>query len=184
MDLPLWTTHLIAFTVGIATWLPFTLWEGRRVTDHHQEDHVDPVPPSRRTRTSRLAVILVVTGLLMVGFGVQQGVYQHRSNERDKADDAQRKCIATYNAQVEQVRDDRVAANERLADARAAKDNAGDAVLLVVLDLTNTPQAERDAGELTRALVRFARKKNRLAEVQAATDTTLSRNPYPTLDCP
>lgn len=176
MDLPNWTIHVITFALGIATWLPFTLWEGRRVTRRAEESPMDLTTQDRRRRTPRLVVIILVSSALIMGFGVQQGIYQKRAQD-------QARCIARYNADVETVRDDRLAANEKLADAQTAKDDASDQVLLTVLQLVRTPLADRNPDDLTTALIAFARKKARLATVQQATSTTLDRHPYPTLDC-
>lgn len=182
MDLPSWTTHLLVFGVGVATWLPFTLWEGRRVTN--QQEHAmsdESTPTTHRRRVPRLALLIIVSSLFIVGFGVQQYRYQ---DERDKRDD----CIATYNTKTEEVRDDRIVVNKTLADAMTAKDNAGDAVLLTTLDLIRQPRTDRPGqdelvSQLTHDLIRFARKKHKLDVTQLETATALAAKPYPSLDC-
>lgn len=181
MDLPpLWTTHLIAFAVGVATWLPFTLWEGRRVTEE-QVMSDESTTTHRRRRVPRLALIIIVSSAFIVGFGIQQARYQHERDQRDK-------CIARYNTDTEKVRDGRIAVNETLADAQTAKSNAGDDVLLTTLDLIRQPRTDQPGqqelvSQLTHDLIRFARKKHRLDVTQQETETALAEQPYPTLDC-
>jgi len=178
-DLPAWTTHLAVFVLGVATWLPFTLWEGRRVT-HPEEPPVNdpetaPPAPTRRSRTSRLAIIILVASALLIGFGVQQGIYQHEQNE-------QAKCIAAYNATVETVRDRRIDAQDRLDQAQEAKDNANDNVLLTVLALRRQPP-EAVIGDLDRVLTEFAAARAKRDRIRNATETVVAENPYPTLAC-
>jgi uncharacterized protein HemX len=198
-------THLAAFLVGVATWLPATLWEGNRVTSgppDTQEHPVDatnaaetpvqptPGPPThRQRRVPLLAAIALIVGAVLIGFGVQQGIYQHQQRVQHRHDVARTKCVATYNADVEQVRDDRLTINQTLADAQTAKDNAGDQVLLDALAYVQSPPGNADeratlAAELTRDLVVFARRKHHLDATMASTSTELKKTPYPTLDCP
>jgi alpha-N-acetylglucosamine transferase len=182
--LPLWTTHLLAFAVGVATWLPFTLWEGRRVTCPPDKESRVPTPEKRRLRLT-LIVCILICSLLLVGFGVQQGIYQHRQEQQHKRDRQRDLCVEAYNREVDRVRTVRIGATDRLGKAQKAKDAASDDVLLTTLDLLVHPPPKPNAGrnDLTHALIVFSRKKAKLDKVDAATSKTERQNQFPDLNC-
>lgn len=139
-----------------------------------------PDPPPRGRRLWRAGVTIAVSAIL-VTFGVQQAIYQHSASVRDS-------CVDDYNQEVDRVRDARVSAGADLDTAQQAKEDAGDNVLLGILDLLQAPRDDPEAGQqqvanLTHSLITFVRKRDRRNEVRTETDTTVDQNPYPTLDC-
>lgn len=169
-------THVVVFALGVGTWLPFTLWEGRQVLDRldHPEEHVRPPRPPRR-RLPILITVLLVAAALMVGFGVQQARYQADASERQE-------CYETWGRGVIDTLETRLAVTSRVERAEEARADALDNIILTVTALRARPPeaVERD---LDTTLSRFAAAKARLERVTEQAARTRSNNPYPQLRC-
>ena len=187
-------SHVGVFLLGVATGLPFTLWEGNRVTHPPKEHPVDTTPHAapaikttpgdvtpgpRRPRGPVLVIVLLIVSALMVGFGVQQAIYQHRASQRDA-------CYETWGRRLISTVNTRTESNVRIGKAQKGRDDALDNIILVVIALRsqNPPlsKAEQDK-RFGDVLAQFASAKSRLDRVQREGGATRANHPYPRLHC-
>lgn len=191
MDLGIGIGHIAAFVLGVATWLPFTLWEGRKMNqlDDLQDSRFDPPETPRPRLWQRpvtLPIVAVLVGCFFVGLGVQQLTYQH-GQEQDEARSAEQlACVRQWGKDFRAVTRTRVAANVRVEEVRRAKDDALDNVVLFIISTraADPPPPPKVAERgFTRVLQRFAVAKSDLTRAEQRVQTTRNRNPYPHLRC-
>lgn len=176
-----YATHLLAFALGVATWLPLTLREGTtfltppRGTEEHPMSDPTPQHPRRAPTVGALVLILLLAALTIVGFGVQQSAYQHQARERDTCYQAwgEKLVTSTHTAR---------GATLNLDAAREERDNAVDAIVLTFIGLRDHPPSA-SIRDLNRVLVAFAAAKAHLDKVSAQVTKTRESNPIPHLDC-
>lgn len=179
MTWPAALTHLLVFTLGVATWLPFTLWEGRRVT-RRPDERTQPVPHNPlsdyvRRRPPVLVTVLLVAAALMIGFGVQQMRYQDDAKKRDA-------CYQSWGDDMIDTLTTRVASNGRVDEADKDRQEALDNIVLVIIQLRAQPPQARDS-DLDVVLARFAAARARLQNAEDRAERTRRANPYPLLRC-
>jgi hypothetical protein len=184
MDLPSpasLATHMLAFGLGVITFWLFTRWEARRVT-------TSSAPPPRKS-IPLLAVISITIAAVMIGFGIQQGLYQRQATGRDE-------CYQAWGEKVISNLETRVASTGEVEQAQKELDRRRDmrsnafahVVEIVVLLRVFPPQADED--DLDQALSEVARtdrlvdrQNKRVARIESERDTTRAENPYPNLEC-
>lgn len=188
-------THLVVFALGVCTWLPFTLWEGRRLTDRGEpvrRTHHEPRSLDSKNR-SRVITVVIIVSALMIGLGIQQIMFQRDRDARDA-------CSQRWGNDVIDTLETRVSSNDKVAkatqsrdEASTERDNAVDSVLLLVRALQRAdppPSEDIQRDRFERALQRFFIAKGKLVKAQdhlddviAAAEKTKDANPYPVLNC-
>lgn len=184
-------THLLVFALGVCTWLPFTIWEGKRLTRGENVEHHHTAKHSQTWRNGVTAALIL--SVLFVALGVQQIMYQRDADDRDT-------CAETWSTEVITVLETRVTANDEVAAAtrkrdraERSRDNSVDSVLLLVRALQRQdppPAPEEQQRRFEVALQRFFEARELLTarqavldEAQTKAEATKKNNPYPDYDC-
>ncbi len=138
---------------------------------------------SRRVTLSGLTALAV--GLCFILLGLQQYQSQGVGDERARDDAAQRACLTHWGQDLSDALLARTTANQDLADAQKAKDDATDRVFLITNGLSSEPPRGTKADFADAVADRVAATAN-LAKVQRSVEATRQDNPYPpppTLTC-
>jgi hypothetical protein len=167
-------SHLVAFGLGVATWLPFTIWEGGRVT----APEPTPAHGPRRGLPSK-ALLLLIAAALVIAIGVQQSLYQRDASRRDA-------CYESWGQDLYASITQRTKANVALEGAREDRDDAVDNIVLLFIaferEVPRPTQAEQRR-RFREVLGSFAEAKSRLESAQRRAEGTRARNPYVNLNC-
>jgi hypothetical protein len=176
-------SHLGVFLLGVLTWLPFTLWEGKQIKSKELGETMPESKAAKKpqsfSRNQSLAALVVIVSLLLLGLGVQQTLFQKASEERAT-------CYAKWGEEVTQTLDARSFAGTKLQNKERTRDDAVDDVLLVALGAfkdqppLSDEERRRRFGE---ALTDFGIAKKELAAEYKSADMTKRENTYPALDC-
>lgn len=175
-------THLGVFLLGVVTWLPFTLWEGRQIK--HRGEPVAQHPSKRAeprsfSRPQIVASLVFIISLLVMGMGFQQMSFQNKAS-------SQAACYQKWGRDVVESLQARSKSTTRLANAQRKRDNSVDNVLLVALSATQADPPLPDSKqreEFVKALTRFGQAKRNLVHVAARNEQIKRQNTYPQLNC-
>lgn len=161
----LWFTHsLAAIAGGLVVYLTMT-WKGTGVT--RDEKH-----------RVKYGVSVLAVAAFIVTIGVQTTLAERDNEDRDRAYARQAECLNDFAADMIATLNTRVAANERLDEARAARDRAADRVIVVVALARRIPP-EANEKQFGAALEKFVEAKANVDRVARETKATLANNAYP-----
>jgi len=155
-------SQILTFLAGVVTGGFCVYGAGKYLAATDDEQEAPPVNTSPRRRSIPVIVsVLVVSFVMLAGFGIQQAIFQHQSADRDR-------CWQSWGAAL-------VETVQRRSAAGAVRDSALDRIVATIIANrgNRTPQA--------RAALNAA-----LDAYQAATearDDTRDDNPYPPLRC-
>lgn len=199
-------SHMFAFGLGaLSLWL--LVRRGEEIIDHQdhperEDDQMEqleseekPTPAPGTKHLTWFGVVILVGSLLIVGFGIQQALYQNDRDDRDV-------CLNTWGQEFTEVFQERAKATAALQEAEQPlrqaenrRNNAVDDVLLVVKESMETDREDPEQqainqARFTNALRRFTVAKAELVEAQAAykvaqdeVTKTRDENPVPMLNC-
>lgn len=180
---------------GIVSGWVLARWQCRRLLNSLTEVYVDPNSTARDDARFRgptrgaLILIILLAASLLVGFGIQQSIFQRQARDRSACMEAWGdRVITTLAARSEAGRD--VDQASAAADkAGQARDDAVASVLDIVIGLRAHPPIATTA-DFDRALATFttaqsdldaARRKQE--STRKAQEQTRTDNAYPRLDC-
>lgn len=148
----------------------------------------DPTPethPRRGPTPGALVLILLLAAAMLVGFGIQQSLYQRERNANDARLDARDECVETWGRGVIRTLRGRVKANDVLAAAQKRTDNRlYDIVGFIINQRANpSPTITEQDRTFTQVLTRFAVAKADLDTITQQVEDARRANPYRRLDC-
>lgn len=171
-------THLAAFGLGLGTMWAVVRRKGPDLADpthHHHASERGPMLKNRPSWPTTAGVIVLVVGLIVVGFGVQQAKFQADQ-------DAFRECVSGWAEDTTDTLETRTQVTGRLGDAQSAREDAVDNIILVVIGLQATPPTATTR-EFATVLQAFAAARSRLNDAERRAAMTRADNPYPALRC-
>lgn len=162
--------HVIAFLLGTVTGAVLVT-VARWNLERREMDEM-PQPTWRATFIAGAFFI----SLALVGFGVQQGLYQSQQRDYDQ-------CVSNWGNTVVETLDQRVRKTRTTIESAQRDVYQKAADLLDVLAQITTRPPEAGQRDLLRARIAYAEAGARYAEAERQLSEFRTANPYPALDC-
>lgn len=173
-DLALILSHVASFCAGALMWGIITVREAPSLT---YTEAPNMSPTARARRNLAIIIILITACMVLVGFGVQQSLYQRDVERRGE-------CLDAWGEEFSAAIEKRSSVSVRVEKAEQARARAIDAIVLTLIavrsDDVGRKRAER---EISRVLLDFAKTKNRVDRVRDRANRTRQVTEYPELDC-
>lgn len=168
-------SYLVTFAFGMATGWWATLRVGHRILDHQRGEQM---PSHHHRRVPVILTVLIVSFMMLAGFGVQQTAYQRQAQHRDA-------CYEKWGREMVDTVSLRSTVSASTDAAETARDDALDRIILTVIQFRSRPNASKTDAQKTfdAVLQEFARAKQRLIIAKQAQISARTENPYPMLHC-